>query len=168
MVKKSATKPGRADGPPAVLPDVTGLLGYRLFRLSNRMGRLAEEATREVGGLRLAEYRCLAAIAARRGMTVTDICALIHIDKAWVSRTLVHLLDKGLVAGRPDAADGRRTLYSATARGRKVGALLIAKAHERQDRLLAGLDAEQRAQLFDLLAAVERNIAETGPDALAR
>jgi DNA-binding MarR family transcriptional regulator len=97
--------------------DLGSLLGYRLLRLSTSVGNLADREAREVAGLTLPEYRVLAILHSRGPAGVVALQQAMLIDKAWISRTLTSLVAKRLVVSEPDAADARRTVYSATPEG---------------------------------------------------
>lgn len=62
----------------------------------------------------------------------TTVCETLQLDKGAVSRALQHLIDLGLVDRTPDPDDGRATLVSVSAEGR---------------RRVRAVDAERRALL---------------------
>lgn len=69
--------------------------------------------------------------------------------------TMVGLLDaleaKGLVARRPDAGDRRRNVVELTPNGRTALAAAVRASDDAEQRLLAGLDDTEAAQLRTLL-----------------
>ncbi|WP_158213273.1 MarR family winged helix-turn-helix transcriptional regulator [Pigmentiphaga sp. NML080357] len=137
--------------------ELTTLLGFLIFRLSSSLGSLAERNAQEVAGLTLPEYRCLVILATRGSMGVTPLCHALHIDKAWVSRTLAKLVRAGLVGSVPDPADARRTIFSITPKGRQTSEALIARAMERQSRVLDGFSGADVEQLLALLRRMQEN-----------
>lgn len=139
------------------IEDVTDLLSFKIFRLSNQVGKLAEAAAQQEAGMSLPEHRCLSVIAKYRAATVTDICAASQIDKAWVSRTVTRLQDKGLVVAGLDPNDGRRTIYTITASGKKLAAKLLQKSSERQALFFAGFSPTDKQQLMQMLEKIEAN-----------
>lgn len=138
--------------------ELSSLLGFVIFRLSSNLGSLAERDAQAVAGLTLPEYRCLVVLATRGDMGVTPLCQVMHIDKAWISRTLSKLGQAGLVGSVPDPADARRTIFSATPRGRQIGQALITRAMERQARVLEGFDGEDVDRLLALLRRMQANV----------
>lgn len=152
------------DGEPTAPFDLGSLLGYRLLRLSSSIGALADREAGEAAGLSLPEYRVLAVLSGHGAMGVVAMQQAMRIDKAWISRTLARLAVKGLVVSRPDPRDARRTVFRLTAAGKRAAELLIARALERQRRILRGLQPREVEQLMDLLARIQRNVDETaGP-----
>jgi len=147
----------RRRGPAPVDFELASLLGFVIFRLSSSLGGLAERDAQEVAGLTLPEYRCLVVLATRGDMGVTPLCQVMHIDKAWISRTLAKLAQAGLVGSIPDPADARRTIFSVTPRGRQTSQALIARAMDRQARMLEGFDGEDVERLLELLRRMQEN-----------
>ena len=145
-----------------VIQDVTDLLSFKIFRLSNQVGKLAEAAAQQEAGLSLPEHRCLSVIAKYRATTVTDICAASQIDKAWVSRTVTRLQDKGLVVAGLDPNDGRRTLYNITRKGKQLAAKLLQKSRERQASFFSGFSLQDTQQLMQMLEKIEANARALG------
>jgi DNA-binding MarR family transcriptional regulator len=144
---------GRARGQP---PDVTGLLGFRLFRLSNTLGLAAERRYIREFGVSLADWRCLSVIASRDGCTVGEVCAHLGIDKAWVSRTFARLAARGLIDGARDPSDARRVVHRATRRGRDVSARILEAAQARHRWLLQEFGPGEVAVLDRALATLQR------------
>src|SRR5687767_1434999 len=114
-LKADVTPAPRAD---AENFDLGSLLGYRLLRLSNSLGDLANREAEEVAGLSLPEYRVLVVMHSKGASGVVALQQAMLIDKAWISRTLTSLGEKGLVASKPDPGDARRTVFTLTSRGR--------------------------------------------------
>jgi DNA-binding MarR family transcriptional regulator len=145
---------------------VDDLLGYRVFRLSQALARLAEGEARRAFGLNLAEYRCLALLASRREATVGGLCAELGIDKAWVSRMLQRLVAGGFVEAADDGTDARRRLYRPSAHGQQAARTLLRASRARQQRMLAGLSDAEATALMATLDRVLGNAAhEAGADA---
>ncbi|MGE0310741.1 MAG: MarR family winged helix-turn-helix transcriptional regulator [Lautropia sp.] len=153
---------GAAAGPDTPR-DVTGLLGFKLLRLSNTMGQAAERRYIARIGLSLPEWRCLSIISNRGPLAAADVVLAIRTDKAWVSRTIDRLAARELVRIRPDRTDRRRTLVSATARGRALNDRVFAAATERHAWLLDALPPGERAVFLDALDALQAR-ADALPD----
>jgi len=137
--------------------ELTSLVGFVVYRLSATLGSLGERDAQEVAGLSLPEYRCMATLATKGSMGVIALCQAMMIDKAWVSRTLSRLQDKGLVASASDREDARRTVYGTTPKGRRLARRLIQRALQRQRAVLEGLSEAERRQLAALLARMQHN-----------
>lgn len=136
--------------------DVTDLVGFRLFRLTNTLGAAAERQYIREHGLKLTEWRCLSIVARRGAVSAAEICTAIRIDKAWVSRTTARLLARGLIEAQDDPADARRTLYRASAEGRRVAQRVLDLALKRHAHLFAHVspaDREAFERVLDELQA---------------
>jgi DNA-binding MarR family transcriptional regulator len=138
--------------------DVTQLIGFQLLTLSNRIGLKAEKQSREQAGLSLPEYRVLTLVCSQGEVSVSSVCALLTIDKAWVSRTLTKLMSKALVSVTNDLNDARRTVYSPTPAGLDKCQRLIALARQRQTELLEGFSANEKTQLASMIERMRQNV----------
>lgn len=81
------------------------------------------------------------------------VCETLQLDKGAVSRTLQHLIELGLVDRTPDPDDGRATLVSVSAEGR---------------RRVRGVDAERREMLARRFDGWDERDLEGVADALHR
>ncbi|MDP9962955.1 DNA-binding MarR family transcriptional regulator [Variovorax paradoxus] len=137
--------------------ELGSLLGYRLQRLSAAIGSLAEREANAVAGLTLPEYRVLVVLYSTGPTGVSTLQRAMMLDKAWVSRTLASLGEKGFVVSAPDCHDARRTVFSVTPTAKVAAVMLIERALERQKRLYKGLKSDEIAQLMALLSKIELN-----------
>lgn len=136
------------DGPALDLGTyVPGLLTH----LANKLGRGATTLYRRRFGVAVTEWRILSLLALEPGVPASRICQVIGFDKAPVSRSLAGMEARGLVTIRPDAADGRRRAIRLTPAGRALHDRIIVAALEREDRLLACLEEDERKTLIALL-----------------
>jgi DNA-binding MarR family transcriptional regulator len=113
--------------------------------LLKRVGMLAKERSMEAYealGANPYHYSVLAVLEEGARDTQAKIADALGYDRSW----LVGLLD-----GKRDPEDRRRHLVSLNPAGKKRLAQLRAVSKKVEDELLASLDAEQRAQLHDLL-----------------
>lgn len=161
----STKAPAETPGPPSgASMDLSELLGYRLNRLSMAIGQLADQDAAEVAGLTLPEYRVTVILMSQGPMGVAGLQQAMLIDKAWVSRTLTRLVDKGIAVSAADQWDGRRTTFRLTPKGRKAASALIATARKRQQKILRGLSDKERVALTSLLGRVQLNVDAIGRD----
>jgi DNA-binding MarR family transcriptional regulator len=138
--------------------DITRLLGYRLARLSAAIGQAADRDAGTLAGLGLPEYRVMVVLASSEPQGVVGLQEAMLIDKAWISRTLGKLVDKGMVTSAGDDNDARRTLFSLTAKGRQAAKALIDQATQRQELILRGINDRDRQKLVELLSRVQENV----------
>lgn len=90
------------------------------------------------------------------GAAVGDLRARLGLDSGYASRLVQSLAADGLVAARPDPADGRRRLVELTARGRREWQMLDQLSDEQVDAILQPLGERRAAELGDLLGRARR------------
>src|SRR5207249_3756558 len=82
------------------------------------------------------------------------LCESIGVDASKLVGVLNDLEDEGLIVRRRDPADRRRHIVEVSKAGRSLVAAGERAIAQVEERLFAGLDAEDRAQLHRLLAKV--------------
>jgi DNA-binding MarR family transcriptional regulator len=127
-------------------------LPYRLSVLSNR---ISQEIARLYAGryaLNVTEWRLLAVLGRYPDLGATELAERTAMDKVAVSRAVASLVAGGRLTRKVDADDRRRTRLRLSAKGYRIydEVAPLALAYER--RLLAGLDAADRAALDALLS----------------
>jgi DNA-binding MarR family transcriptional regulator len=97
------------------------------------------------------QLELLREVAAAGELRASELAARVYVTRASISRYVTEMRRSGLLATRPDPADGRATLLSVTPRGRQA----LARRERRRVRALAELCAtwndEDVATLTDLL-----------------
>src|SRR4051812_3179588 len=121
--------------------------------------------TRRVGALRagllgspypLPEARLVYEIGQRRECTASELAADLDLDAGYLSRLLQGLKRRGLLSGKRSADDGRASVLSLTAKGRKAHALLDARSRDEVAAMLGGLPGGERERLVGAMQTVER------------
>jgi DNA-binding MarR family transcriptional regulator len=103
--------------------DVTGTVQRAVTRVVRWAGRpdvrvaLLGQAGRELSGN---DVHLLRTVVARGPVRASDLAAWQGVDKSTISTQIRRLEERGLVVRRPDSADRRAVLFTATARGRKL------------------------------------------------
>ena len=138
----------KSSGELLVLED---FLPYRLSILSNRVSRAIAARYAKAFDLTIPEWRIIAVLGRRPGLTAKEVAEATEMDKVAVSRAVAKLVASKRVAARADAHDARRQILSLTSEGQSVHARIAPIALENEQRLLAALDARERAQLDALL-----------------
>jgi DNA-binding MarR family transcriptional regulator/N-acetylglutamate synthase-like GNAT family acetyltransferase len=127
--------------------------------------------TRRIGVLRegllespfsLAEARVIYELANRDDPTATDLAAELALDAGYLSRLLRGLEQRGLVARRRSAADGRRSHLALTARGRRAFAQLDSRSAAEISAMLAPLPAPEQSRLMGAIGTIERILGAPG------
>ena len=141
------------DPSPALPLDASWI--YKVAVLADLVAkRVARIAARE-GGLSLAQWRVLAALADRPGRTAREVVDVTPMDKGMVSRAVTALAERRLVARQADGADARRVFLTLTEEGQATFAAIAAELHRTgaDGRAAAGGgEAGMVAQLDDLIA----------------
>jgi len=136
-------------------------LPYRLSILSNRVsGAIARRYARAFK-LTIPEWRIIAVLGRRPGLTAKEVAEATEMDKVAVSRAVAKLVAARRVAALVHSQDGRAQSLSLTPQGEALHARIAPLALESEARLLAALSAGERAQfdaLVDRLLAAARDL----------
>ncbi|HEY0212110.1 MAG TPA: MarR family transcriptional regulator [Paenirhodobacter sp.] len=132
------------------LPD---LVGYHLRRASvfDLQGAVA---ALDPTGLRTVPMSVLLAIVEAPGISSADICRALGIQRANIVPILTDLDKRGLFLREADPSDNRVQRLYPTRKGEEEAARAFALIAAHEDRMLARLSAEERAQLRHLLAKI--------------
>ena len=85
-----------------------------------------------------------------------ELTERLFLDKSTTSRVVGALVKKGYVEQRPDTADRRATMLTATRTGRALCARIIEGLVDQQKDLLADLDPAVRAGVVDVIRRLAR------------
>lgn len=153
---------------PELMTDGTGerfrQLLNDLFTIAVRMEAVRERFAQLVG-VTAPQYNVLATVAQLEhggGATVRDVAEHMHVSGAFVTAETGKLARQGLLAKRPNPADGRSVLVALTSKGRKAleGALPHIRAVN--DVFFGKLSAED----FERLAAAAAGLVAASPAAV--
>ena len=136
---------------PAELLVLEDFLPYRLSILSNRVSRAIARRYAKTFALTIPEWRIIAVLGRRPGLTAKEVAEATEMDKVAVSRAVARLVAARRVAARADREDARRQLLALTPQGESVHARIAPIALASERRLLSALDARERAQLAVLI-----------------
>lgn len=136
---------------PAELLVLEDFLPYRLSILSNRVSRAIAKRYAEAFDLTIPEWRIIAVLGRRPGLTAKQIAEATEMDKVAVSRAVARLVAKRRVAATTDSEDARRQPLMLTTQGATLHAKIAPIALDAEQRLLSSLDARERAQLDALV-----------------
>lgn len=141
-------------------------LPYRLSVLSNRVSQTIAGAYARRFGLGITEWRVIAVLGRYPGLSANAVAARTAMDKVAVSRAVARLLDRNLLQRDIHDDDRRRSVLELSADGYRIYDEVVPVALEYERRLLAPLDADERAQLDRLLNKLSEGMRgmETGPD----
>jgi DNA-binding MarR family transcriptional regulator len=139
-------------------------LPYRLSVASNRVSSAIATAYQALFGLKIAEWRLIAVIAEGEGMTQQALGAATRMDKVTVSRAAIALVERGLIARRPNPDDQRSHLLSLTAAGQDLYESVAPKALELEARIFAGFGAKELTAFRAVLDRLEASAAALDPE----
>lgn len=108
------------------------------------------------------EARALTELLAAHGIAQGQLAALLGLEKSTVSRLAAGLESKGWIRRGRDEQNHRFVRLYLTPQGRAVADRLWQAWQSRQERILAGLTAEERAGLALGLRGVLRGLAAEG------
>jgi DNA-binding MarR family transcriptional regulator len=111
-------------------------------------------------GLRVPEWRALAALYSREKCAMSELAELATIDRTTLTRTVDRMADAGWLARRADEADARVTRLALTAAGRRMFERVWPDVQRLNDLALAGLSATQIESLRRILGQMRANLDE--------
>lgn len=151
---RNASAPRRVDGTP-----LDEHLTWRLHRLNKLSDKRSSEAYAREFGLPVGEARCLAAMGESDPLSVNDLAARAHLNKAQASRAAQALVDRGLVSKQASPTDARAVVLTLTPQGQKLWTRVMGLIARRNDEIFGCLTASERRQLAIWL---DRLIAHAG------
>lgn len=149
--KKAAAKRRDASAPVPAPTPLTGLVAFKLIHLADTISRAATLVYEKQFGLNNSELRAMIALRDLQPLTIAELSRVGHIDKAWVSRSVASLLDRGLVSREAHPTDQRMALIRLTPAGLDLTRAFEPVAHARQKRLLVGLSQREAFRVIDML-----------------
>ncbi len=110
--------------------------------------------------LSLGKVRVLYEIAHREKPTSTQIAEELGLDAGYFSRLLRDLEKRKLIKKTPSATDGRQSLLSLTASGKKTFAQLDARADEEVRTILQNLSAADQSRLTGAMSRIQQLLGD--------
>jgi DNA-binding MarR family transcriptional regulator len=126
-------------------------LPYRLSVLSNRVSGAIARVYSERFNLGVTEWRVMAVLGRYPGLSASEVAQRTAMDKVAVSRAVASLLDSGRLERETHGDDRRRSVLRLSTTGQAIHREVAPMAIAFEQRLLAGMDAAERALLFRLL-----------------
>lgn len=144
--------------------DLSTFLPYRLSVLANRVSAQLARAYAEKFSLTIPEWRVMAVLGQFDGVTADFVCQRTEMDRVTVSRAVSSLRARRYVTRRVQRLDRRCSKLGLAAAGKAVYAQVVPLARRYEAALLAGLDAQVRAQLESVLGRLQEGIAALEAD----
>lgn len=144
-----APEPGAEGDAPLVLAE---FLPYRFSVVAERMSRIFAERYEREFGLSIPEWRVMAVLGERASRSTQEVIEATEMDRVKVSRAVIRLVDKGLVARKPHPDDQRAHMLSLTRRGLGIYRQIVPLARSLQAELAAALKPGELEALDRILA----------------
>ena len=140
---------------------------FKLVRVVNLTARPFQQRVGRQHQLTLNEWRAMAVLGARPGLTATQVADLTGLDKMAVSRALAGLQRHKRLHRHEDPTDLRRSRLYLSSIGKALYATASAQAREREAELFACVDPaelrEMNATLDKLIASVAGTVGSDSP-----
>ena len=127
------------------------LVPVRIMRIADIVSRLATRGFRARFDLRNTDFRILNLLDNAQGMTVNEIARRTHVDKAWISRSLRQLSEKGLIKRGSDKKDSRLAVIRLTKYGQSLLDEIWPLATATEEHMLDGIESRTFKQDLDRL-----------------
>jgi len=135
---------------------------FRLNRLAAAVSQYLAVIYRGRFALEIPEWRVIATVGARRGCTAQQIAISTRMHKTRVSRALLQLRRRGLIAREASRRDRREQPLALTAAGRRLYAQLVPLVLARERQLLRCLSGAERRAFDAALGRLEEFLGLTG------
>jgi DNA-binding MarR family transcriptional regulator len=129
---------------------------FRLSVLTNKVSSAIARHYSERFGLSIPEWRVMAVLGDKPGLSAREVAERTAMDKVQVSRAVASLIVAGRVERTPDDDDGRVGHLELTAAGRAVYDEIVPLALGLEKTFLAALSRDEREVLDRLLAKLGR------------
>ena len=154
-LRRKSSADRSADGPTL---DLDRYVPAFVTFIANKLSNSATAVYQRNFGINVTEWRIMTQLALEPGIPASRICQVIGFNKGPISRTLAVMQKRGLVTIRTDPNDARTHSISLTAKGRVTHDAVLVTALERERRLLACLEKDEREVLIDLLRRIHSNL----------
>jgi len=158
--KDGRTQPGTGVG--GAHPYVEAMRRFSRF-YTRRIGLLQEEFLGT--DFSLTEGRVLYELAHKRESTAAAIAAALAVDAGYLSRILSAFEKKKLIAKTTSPTDGRQSILTLTAVGRKAFAPLEARSSAQVGKMISGLTEAKKRRLVEAMQTVEDLLGGGGVEA---
>ncbi|WP_445190861.1 MarR family winged helix-turn-helix transcriptional regulator [Sphingomonas sp. Tas61C01] len=128
---------------------------YRLSVTSNLVSDTIARTYESLYGLSIPQWRLIAFVAERSGVTQQSIGLQTRMDKVTVSRAAIALVERGLLRRSANVDDRRSHLLELTEAGRDLYAVIAPKALELERRIFSKFDREEVATFTAMLRRIE-------------
>lgn len=140
-----------------------GFLPYRLSVLSNAVSSKIAKIYEQEFELSVWQWRIIAVLGEREGLTSTEVAQRTLMDKPTVSRAAASLIERGILERNIDTDDRRRAPMRLTDEGKAIYAAVIPRAIESERELLDAISPDEAATLHRLLSRLSTVVSPDMP-----
>jgi DNA-binding MarR family transcriptional regulator len=157
----AAEKRERKDPMPdrAAAIDLEGFLPYRLNVLATLVSQSLARVYSDRFGITIPEWRVLATLGQFQEITAREIGQHSHMHKTTVSRAVAALMDRHLIARRPNREDMREAFLTMTPKGRAVYLQIVPLARAFAEQLSEGMSRDELHVLDGLISRLMGRVA---------
>jgi DNA-binding MarR family transcriptional regulator len=135
-------------------------LPYLMSVTTNAVSDMIAGEYRTRFGLKIPEWRVMAVLGDAGSQTQRSLVGATRMDKVAVNRACKVLEDRGLLARRPNADDGRSHHIELTAAGKAMHGQIMPLALDMERRLFTSLTSAELKDFKALLARITARVAE--------
>lgn len=137
---------------------------FRLARLQSSLNAQAIHLLKGKAGLSLVEWRLIQVLRISKNATMTEIAAMVQMDKGQLSRKIKAMVAKGLLRLKTDKDDQRVQHLQLTPAAHLLSDEMMPTMEARQKLLLSDISAEELEIFYHVVDKIEkaskiRNIA---------
>jgi len=148
----------------SVVPDLNNPVGLLLAEISRLLRRDFAQLAQHLG-LTQAQWRVLVYLSRNEGRSQAALADILEIQPISLARLLDRMVSSGWIERRPCPTDRRAYQLYLTPASTPVMQQIGEIGAVTRERALAGLDAQQRELLTDLLMQVKSNLQGIGASA---
>ena len=139
-------------------------LGFLMHDVS-RLRRVVFDDFMKPLGVTRSQWWVLAYLSRHDGMIQSDLADVLEMGKAALGGLIDRLEASGLIERKLDATDRRVKRIQLTQNGVQTVKKMRQLSHDMSERILEGLDQEERQHLSDMLSLVKKNLVTIKRDA---
>jgi DNA-binding MarR family transcriptional regulator len=141
------------------LIDLDQFLPYRATRLSAKLSKILAAHYQQEFDVSVTQWRVLVHLTQQSHISIRDIFDRVDMDRARVTRAVQQLEARHLVTKDANQDDRRLLCLALTDKGHALAGELAAIALSFEEQLFAGINADSRSQLLDLIDQLEENLS---------
>lgn len=131
------------------------MLGRTHYLVSRRLNKLLQQSG---SGITADQFKLLAALWTKDGITQRELSVRLGRDRAGITRMVDILEEQGLLTRISDKDDRRINLIYLTKKGRELEPLAAENAQQSLDDMTCGFSEEEKKQFAHLLSRAIENL----------